>query len=131
MKLIALYIIAIVSSFISLFIIHKISPEIGIVIGSVLFGMTNSILFPQNLTIAHEYGYKTTSSINSSFLMGSSIGDGTVPMFIGLMMKIQTDMLFYGMGIVNALLLVLLLITIRNLLSHKPELKRSLLGEEM
>lgn len=52
-------------------------------------------------------------------------------MLIGLTMKIQTDMFFYGMGIVNALLLVILIITIRNFASKTSELKASLLGEEM
>ena len=98
---------------------------------SVLFGMSNSILFPQTLTLAHEYNYKVTPSISSSWMMCGSIGDGTVPMLIGLTMKIQTDMFFYGMGIVNALLLVILIITIRNFASKTSELKASLLGEEM
>ena len=92
-----------------MFIIHDANAVIGLIIASVLLGMTDSITFPQTLTYPSEYNYMLTQTNNSIFILCSAIGDGVIAFFAGILMKSNPDILFYEMGGIN-LLLVLLLI---------------------
>ena len=92
-----------------MFIIHDANAVIGLIIASVLLGMTDSITFPQTLTFPSEYNYMLTPTNNSTFMLCAAIGDGVIAFVAGILMRFNPDMLFYEMGAIN-LLLVLLLI---------------------
>lgn len=60
--------------------------------------------FPLTYTLPQEYGYKVSTEEGSSFMLASSIGEGTLTVFVGLLMNLSTDFLFYGMCLLNAAL---------------------------
>ena len=80
----------------------------GLVVGSFLLGMTDSITFPQTITLSQQYGRKVTASMNSSFFLCASVGEGTIAMFFGLFLSLKADMLFYGIVLINSMVLILL-----------------------
>ena len=45
-KINVLFAIAILQSFLSLFIIYRVDPETGLIVSSIVFGLSNSVLFP-------------------------------------------------------------------------------------
>ena len=96
-------------------LIHHFDPQFGLVLGSFLLGMTDSILFPLTITLGQQYNRKVTPSMNSSFFLCASIGEGTLAMFFGLFLGLKADMLFYGMILINSVLLILLIATTRSL----------------
>ena len=53
--------------------------------------------------------------MNSSFFLYASVGEGTLAMFFGFFLGINADILFYGIVLINLVLLMLLLTTIRSL----------------
>ena len=114
-KLISMYLMSIASVVLSLVLIHHFDPHFGLVLGSFLLGMADSITFPQTLTLSQQYDRKVTPSMNSSFFLCASVGEGTLAMFFGLFLSINADMLFYGIMLISSILLALLLITIRSL----------------
>ena len=110
-----MYVITIGSAVLSLVLIHHVNPHFGLILGSFLLGMADSITFPQTITLGQQYKRRVTPSMNSSFFLCASIGEGTLAMFFGLFLGLNADMLFYGMVLINSLLLILLMVTVHSL----------------
>ena len=103
-KIFILFGIAVIQTFISFFLIYKISPEVGLIISSIIYGLSNSVLFPLLLLIPGEMGMQASPSQNSNFLLFSFLGEGTLSVFAGYLMKlVSNDCLFYWMGFINLL----------------------------
>ena len=76
--------------------------------GAFLIGVSNSVIFPQTLTLPRQYNYKISTQTNSTFMLFAAIGDGSFAVVVGYTMKLTADMLFYGMAAMNISLLLLL-----------------------
>ena len=50
--------IGFVTGFISFFLIFRVNSELGLIKMTILYGLTNSVLYPLILTIPGEFGYK-------------------------------------------------------------------------
>lgn len=118
-KLLALYFLAMISSLASLGIVHLGLPELGMILGAILLGTANSVVFPLTLIMPQEYGYKVSTSEGSSFMLASSIGEGTLVFLFGLLMTlISKDFVFYGMFILNAILFFAVKLLMKDFSQH-------------
>ena len=50
-KINVLFMVAILQTFLSLFIIYRVDAEVGLIVSSIIFGLSNSVMFPLLLMI--------------------------------------------------------------------------------
>ena len=64
-KLIFLYSFATFASLFGLVLIYTIDPRVGMTFGAFLIGVSNSVIFPQTLTLPRQYNYKIIKTQNN------------------------------------------------------------------
>ena len=115
-KLKFLTLLAFLSTFLDLFIIHFISPSFGMILSSVLYGMSNSVLFALCFTISQEFNLRLQPTHGSNFVFAAALGDGTLVGFVGFLIKsFGSDLLYYSMAIFNLIILLLAITVVTKL----------------
>lgn len=116
--------IAMLQSLFSLFLINKVDANIGMIITSLVFGLSNSVLFPLLLVIPKEYGLNVSPGQNSTFLVFASLGEGTLAVIVGELMKnISYDCFIISMGGMNFAAICMIFFIIRSLKSDSQPTK--------
>lgn len=94
--------ISIVSTFVCHFFIFNIHGELGLVLMSLLYGLSTSVLFPLLMTIPEEFGYKLTVEEITVFVIWASIGQGSIGLVVGKFMEwFSYNWLLYSMCLMN------------------------------
>ena len=73
-------------TFLSTILIYHVSPEIGLIATAIIFGLSNSVLFPLLLIVPDEFNLGVTPSQNSNFLLFAALGEGTLAVLVGELM---------------------------------------------
>ena len=92
------------------------NPEVGMIVSSIMYGLSNSVLFPLLLLIPEEMGMYASPGQTSNFMLFSFMGEGTLSVFAGYLMKlVSNDCLFYSIGFINLLGLLMHLYALKKL----------------
>lgn len=81
-----------------------------------MFGLSNSALFPLLLILPDQFHLGVTPGQNSNFMLLASIGDGTMTVLVGSLMKtFSYNWFLYSMGLINFLALIMHHVTLKHL----------------
>lgn len=65
---------AIFTTIFSLLLIHYYDPVFGIIVSTIFYGLSNSILFALSYTISQEFNLKLSPSQSSDFMISAALG---------------------------------------------------------
>lgn len=97
-----LAILGMVSVILCSLIIFLVHPETGLIAMSIISGICSSSMFPLLFLVLPQGGYKLTVIENSSLIIWSYLGEGTIPMIMGVLIEfLSTNWFLYSIILMN------------------------------
>lgn len=100
MKLLILFGIGLVASFMSLVTMERVSAMAGLYGSAIAYGLSCSILYAVGLALPQDSGIVLADGQSSNFIMSSAFGEGALAVVAGQLMAMWgPDAMFYFLGL--------------------------------